>query len=70
MCSSFKRIVKIKDRQVKSELLNRTWVSLNEKFPYWKNNKILNTNLNKKKRYMLSMNRITYRIYAKVFGIF
>lgn len=70
LCSSFKRIVKIKDKQVKSELLNKTWVSLNEKFPYWKNNKILNTNLNKKKRYMLSMNRITYRIYAKVFGIF
>lgn len=70
LCSSFKRIVKIKDKQVKSELLNKTWISLNEKFPYWKNNKILNTNLNKKKRYMLSMNRITYRIYAKIFGIF
>ena len=70
LCSSFKRIVKIKDKQVKSELLNKTWISLNEKFPYWKNNKILNTNLNKKKRYMLSMNRVTYRIYAKIFGIF
>lgn len=69
LCSSFKRIVKIKDKQIRAELLNRTWVSLNEKFPYWKNNRILNTKIDKKKRYMLSMNRLTYRIYANIFRI-
>lgn len=70
LCSSFKRIVKIKDKKIRKKLLNETWVKLNEKFPYWKNNKILNTNLNSKKRYMQSINRTTYRIYALLFRIF
>ncbi|MCI8352157.1 MAG: glycosyltransferase [Clostridia bacterium] len=67
LCSSFKRITKIKDVNTRKELLNKTWIKLNETFPNWKQNKILNTKLNSKKRYMRSVNRFTYRIYAKVF---
>lgn len=67
LCSSFKRIAKMKEKELRTELLNETWIYLNEKFPQWKQNKILNTNLNNKKRYMLSVNRITYRIYATIF---
>lgn len=69
MCSSFKRIAKIKNEKLRKELLNETWIKLNEKFPLWKQNKILNTNKNNKKRYMLSINRLTYRIYAKIYNI-
>lgn len=69
LCSSFKRIAKIKDEKLRKELLNETWIKLNEKFPLWKQNKILNTNMNNKKRYMLSINRLTYRIYARIYSI-
>ena len=67
LCSSFKRITKIKKESTRIELLNETWVKLNTTFPNWKENQILNTNLNFKKRYMKSVNRFTYRIYAKIF---
>ena len=67
LCSSFKRITKIKKESTRIELLNETWVKLNTMFPNWKENQILNTNLNSKKRYMKSVNRFTYRIYAKIF---
>lgn len=67
LCSSFKRITKIKKENTRIELLNETWVKLNTMFPNWKENQILNTNLNLKKRYIKSVNRFTYKIYAKIF---
>lgn len=67
LCSSFRRIAKIKDKQLRIELLNETWIYLNSKFPQWKQNRILNANLTSKKRYMLSVNRFSFRIYAKIF---
>ena len=67
LCSSFKRITKIEKESTRIELLNETWVKLNTMFPNWKENQILNTNLNSKKRYIKSVNRFTYRIYAKIF---
>lgn len=70
LCSSLKRIAKIKNKTTRKKILNSTWIYLNEKFPHWKENKILNKELNKKKRYMLSINRFTYRIYANIFRIF
>lgn len=69
LCSSFKRIAKIKDKAIRKELLNQTWIHLNENFPSWKQNRILNTKPNNKKRYMLSVNRLTYRLYAFIYGI-
>lgn len=70
LCSSFRRISKIKDKTTRKDLLNKTWMNLNEKFPYWKNNKILNTNKDIKKIYMSTINRTTYKIYARLFKIF
>lgn len=69
LCSSFKRMCKIKDKNLRKQLLNEAWINLNEKFPNWKQNKILNTNLDNKKRYMLSVNRFTYRLYSKIYTI-
>lgn len=69
LCSSLKRIAKIKDKTIRKRLLNKTWIELNEKFPNWKENKILNTNKSKKNKYMLSINRITYRIYTVILRI-
>lgn len=70
LCSSFRRIVKIKDKNIRKRLLNETWINLNSKFPLWKENSILNSNLDKKKKYILSVNRMTYKLYSKLFRIF
>ncbi|MCI9016934.1 MAG: glycosyltransferase [Clostridia bacterium] len=70
LCSSLQRICKIRNKLLRKELLNKTWISLNEKFPCWKQNKILNTEKNMKKTYMLSVNRFTYKIYTLLFKIF
>jgi len=63
LCSSFLRIVKIKDKSIKKELLNKTWENLNKKFPDWKKNKILKKNKNMKNLYLRSVNKVTFKIY-------
>jgi len=70
LCSSLKRICKIKDKNTRKKLLNETWIKINENFPNWKQNKILNTKLNLKKLYLISVNRFTYRIYTKICRVF
>lgn len=69
LCSSFKRMCKIKDKRKKNELLEKTWTNLNEKFPDWKKNNILNTVHIGKNRYMKTINRVTYKIYSFIFSI-
>ncbi|MBP3502945.1 MAG: glycosyltransferase [Clostridia bacterium] len=69
LCSSLFRMVKIKDKKVKKELLNTTWTNLNEKFPNWKKNKILKENKSMKNLYMKTINKITYKIYCAIFSI-
>ena len=68
-CSSFLRIVKIKDKNIKKQLLNMTWNNVYTKFPNWKKNKILNKEKSKKNMYLKSINRITYKIYGKLLSI-
>jgi len=68
-CSSFLRIVKIKDKKIRNELLDMTWNNVNTKFPNWKNNRILKTEKSKKNLYLKSINKITYKIYSKIFAI-
>jgi len=63
LCSSFLRIVKIKDKNIKKQLLNKTWENLNSKFPNWKKNKILKQK-SSKNLYIKSVNKITFKIYA------
>ena len=67
LCSSFKRITKIKDKAIKEKLLFETWKNLNEKFPNWKKNKILNKQKSKKNLYIKSINKTTFKIYSKIF---
>ena len=66
LCSSFLRIVKIKDKSIKQELLNKTWENLNTKFPNWKKNKILKNNKNMKNLYIRSVNKCTFKIYSNI----
>ena len=67
LCSSFLRIVKIKDKDIRKELLNKTWENLNKNFPQWKNNKILNENKSLKNKYIKSVNKYTFKIYSCIF---
>ena len=60
-------MVKIEDKKIREELLNKTWINLNEKFPNWKKNKILRKNKSGKDFYMKTINKVTYKIYCKIF---
>lgn len=67
LCSSLLRMVKIEDKSTRNELLNKTWENLNAKFPNWKKNKILKRNKSGKDLYMKTVNKITYKIYCRIF---
>ena len=65
LCSSFKRIKKIKDKNIKSKLLFETWSNLNTQFPNWKKNKYLKEK-SLKNLYLKTINRHTYKIYCRL----
>ena len=69
LCSSLLRMVKIQDKKVRKELLNKTWTNLNTKFPYWKKNEILKKQKVGKNLYMKTVNKFTYPIYCKIFSL-
>lgn len=68
LCSSLKRICKIKDSKTRKKLIKETFEKLYQQFPLWKENKILN-NRSVKNMYMKSINKFTYPIYIKVFQL-
>lgn len=67
LCSSFLRIVKIKNKKIRKEQLNFTWENLNNKFSEWKKNRILLENNSRKNRYMRSVNKFTFKLYSFIF---
>ena len=64
--SSFLRIVKIKNKKLRKELLNKSINELYLKFPNWKNNKLLKIK-SKKNMYYKSVNKFTFKIYSFIF---
>ena len=69
LCSSLKRICKIKDKTIRKKLLTESWERLNSKFPNWKENVILKTVNTGKNKYMRTVNKSTYKIYSKILEI-
>jgi len=67
--SSFLRMVKIKDKTKRKELLQKTIDLLYEKFPNWKSNKILKNTKSKKNLYYRTVNRMTFKFYCFIFSI-
>ena len=65
LCSSLKRMTKIKNKEIKEKLLKQTWKRLNSKFPEWKKNKILHK-FSAKNVYMRTMNNTTFKIYCSL----
>ena len=66
LCSSFLRILKIKNKKERKKQLKLTWENLNKNFPNWKKNKILLSTKNKKNFYLRTVNAFTYKIYSKI----
>lgn len=69
LCSSLKRICKIKNKEKRKELIKKTWDKLYSNFPNWKENKILNNTPMAKNTYMKTINKFSYNIYTKIFSI-
>lgn len=57
LCSSLKRITKVKDKKIRKALIKLTWQNLNKKFPHWKQNKYLNSTKSFKNLYLKSINK-------------
>lgn len=70
LCSSLFRMVKIKNATIRKKLLNKTWNKLNEEFPDWNKNQILNECKGLKNLYIKTINKFTYKIYCVIFRIF
>jgi len=70
LCSSFKRMCRIKNKEIRNKLINETWENLNKHFPNWKKNTILKGNHSGKSIYMKSINSFTYKIFAKIYSAF
>lgn len=68
-CSSLLRIVKIKDKNLKNHLLEKTWNNVYKRFPDWKQNKILKQNKSAKNIYLKTINKSTYKIYSKILSL-
>lgn len=69
LCSSLKRMCKIKDKTIREKLLTESWERLNLNFPNWKENVILKTVNIGKNKYMRTVNKLTYKIYSKILEI-
>lgn len=69
LCRSLLRMVKINDKDIKSQLLKRTWENVNIKFPEWKKNPILKNNKSLKDIYLKTINKTTYKIYCKILSL-
>ena len=69
LCSSLKRMCKIKDKIIREKLLTESWERLNLNFPNWKENIILKTVNIGKNKYMRTVNKSTYKIYSKILEI-
>ena len=69
LCSSLKRMCKIKDKTIREKLLTESWERLNLNFPNWEENVILKTVNIGKNKYMRTVNKSTYKIYSKILEI-
>lgn len=66
-CSSFLRMVKIEDKEIRKKVLKETWENVNQKFPNWKKNEILRTKKSGKNLYLRTLNHMTFKVYSQIF---
>lgn len=67
--SSFKRVVKIKDKTLRDQILDESYSNLLSNFPNYKENKYLKIIKGSKNTYFKLMNRFTYKLSSKIFRV-
>ena len=68
LCSSLKRMCKIKNSKQRNEALKETWENINSKFPNWKKNSILKKK-SLKNLYIKSNNYLMFKIYCIILSV-
>ncbi|MDO5292477.1 MAG: glycosyltransferase [bacterium] len=69
LCSSFKRMCRIKDRKQRADALNQSIGLLYSTFPDWKKNKTLRSRKSIQNYYMRTITPTTYKIYSAIFSV-
>lgn len=64
LCSSLLRMVKVRDKKMRKELLDYSWNKLNVNFPNWKKNIYLKKYKDVKNIYMKTINKVTFKMYT------
>lgn len=67
--SSYLRILDIKDKKLRTEILNQNWNILNNKYPHWKKNKYLFKMKSFKNTYYRLTSKLTYDICSYIFRL-
>jgi glycosyltransferase involved in cell wall biosynthesis len=67
---SFFRIVRIDNKQLRRMVLEENWSLLNNVFPNWKKNRVLQKNTSLKDNFFKTMNGFTYKVYSVIFHFF
>lgn len=67
--SSFKRVVKIKDKTLRNQILDESYNNLLSNFPNYKDNKYLKAKKGFKNTYFKLMNKFTYKLSSKIFKV-
>lgn len=67
--SSFKRVVKIKDKTLRKQILDESYNNLLSNFPNYKDNKYLKAKKGFKNTYFKLMNKFTYKLSSKIFRV-
>lgn len=71
LCSSLKRMSKIEDNDLRDKCIETAWKNLNEKFPNWQKNKIIQNTKDERfknhNKYLKTVNNFTVKIYGKFF---
>lgn len=68
-CSSFLRILKIENEELKDKYLKETWKIVHNKFPNWKQNQILKKDKTIKNLYLRTINEKTYELYSLIMSL-
>lgn len=68
LCSSFKRISGIKDKEQRKEAMKKNWNLLVQTFPNWKQNRVLKQTKSHQAIFMKTCNKTTYQCYEWLFS--
>jgi glycosyltransferase involved in cell wall biosynthesis len=67
---SFFNMVKIPDKKIRGQLLSENWLRLENRFPHWRKNAILQKSGTLRDLFVKTQNKYTYKVYAKILGFF